>query len=65
MPELASMPIFVARGRKSVATASIWAVTIAAGIASIIVTPSVFCAVTAVIAEVPYTRCAANVFRSA
>ena len=33
--------------------------------ASHAVTPRVFCAVTAVIALVPYTPCAANVFKSA
>src|SRR5439155_17657599 len=44
---------------------SICAVTRSAAIAVQHTTPSVFCAVTAVTADVPYTPCAANVLRSA
>jgi hypothetical protein len=43
----------VAWGGMSEAIASIWAMTRSAGIASTAVTPTVFCAVIAVIAEVP------------
>jgi hypothetical protein len=44
---------------------SICAVTRSVSTARHIETPRVFCAVIAVIAEVPKTRCAAKVFRSA
>ena len=46
----ASMPVLAACTPKSETTASIWAVTRSAGSASAIVTPSEFCAVTAVMA---------------
>ena len=59
------MPIFVASAPKSETTASICAATRSGGIGSTAATPSVFCAVTAVIAVRPKTPCAANVFRSA
>src|SRR5918993_34480 len=49
----------------SPATASICAVTMSADNIETSVTPCVFCAVTAVIALVPYTPSAANVLRSA
>ena len=62
---VASMPIFVASMRMSRATASICAVTRSAGNGATAVTPRVFCAVTAVMALVPYTPNAAKVFRSA
>ena len=59
-----SMPVFKALGRKSVTTASICALTIAVGIESMDLTPTVFWAVTAVTALVPYTSKAENVLRS-
>ncbi len=65
MPAVASMPIFVASGGMSVATASICAATKSGDSVTTPVTPSVFWAVTAVIADMPKTPCAANVFRSA
>ena len=49
----------------SPATASICAVTMSAATADTAVTPTVFWAVMAVMALVPYTPSAANVFRSA
>src|SRR4051812_43035161 len=61
----ASMPIFTASVPRSPITASICAVTRSAGKACHATTPRVFCAVMAVIALVPNTPCAANVFRSA
>src|SRR6185503_640864 len=60
-----SIPVLAACTPKSETTASICAVTRSAGSAWAIVTPSEFCAVTALMALVPYTPCAANVFRSA
>ena len=65
MAELASMPVFTASAPMSAATASIWAATISGGSSCTAVTRSVFCAVTAVMADVPYTPRAANVLRSA
>ena len=65
IPALASMPVFVAATGMSVATASICAATMAGSSATHAVTATEFCAVIAVIAEVPWTRCAANVRRSA
>ncbi len=59
------MPIFTASAPMSPAIASICAVTRSAGSACHATTPSVFCAVTAVMALVPKTPCAAKVFRSA
>ena len=61
----ASMPIFTASAPMSPAIASICAVTRSAGRACHATTPSVFWAVTAVMALVPKTPCAAKVFRSA
>ena len=61
----ASIPVFTASGRMSSTTASICAATNAGGASCIAVTPIVFCAVSAVIAVVPYTPSAAHVFRSA
>src|SRR5688500_499945 len=61
----ASMPVLAAWAPKSDITASIWAVTRSADSASNERTPSEFCAVTAVMALVPYKPCAANVLRSA
>ena len=65
MSALASIPSLVAAGRRSDATASIWAATIAGESTSTSVTPNVFCAVTAVTADVPNTPWAAKVLRSA
>ena len=64
-PALASMPVFVAATGMSVATASICAATMAGSSAIHAVTATEFCAVIAVIAEVPWTRCAAGCRRSA
>jgi hypothetical protein len=60
-----SIPDLIAAGRRSAATASIWARTSAGDTRSHARTPSVFCAVTAVIADVPNTPNRMNVFRSA
>ena len=49
----------------SSATARTWATIIAGETVSIAVTATVFCAVIAVIADVPCTPAAANAFRSA
>ncbi len=65
MAALASMPVLAACAPMSATTASIWALTRSADSASNARTPSVFCAVTAVMALRPYTPCAANVLRSA
>ena len=62
---VASMPVLVAWISMSPATASICAVTRSAATAATAVTPTVFWAVIAVMALVPYTPSAANVFRSA
>ena len=55
MAAVASMPTLTASAPMSPATASICAVTRSVSIARHIVTPSVFWAVTAVMAQVPYT----------
>ncbi len=60
-----SMPVFTARGGRSVITASNWAVTNSGGHWWIAVTPIVFCAVRATMADVPCTPHRANAFRSA
>ena len=60
-----SMPVFAAPTGKSETTAAIWEDTSSGSISWTPVTATVFCAVTAVIAERPYTPCAAKVFRSA
>ena len=60
-----SMPVFAASTEKSETTAAIWEETSSGSISWTPVTATVFWAVTAVIAERPYTPCAANVFRSA
>ena len=60
-----SMPVFAAPTGKSETTAAIWEETSSGSISWTPVTATVFCAVTAVIAERPYTPCAAKVFRSA
>ena len=62
---LGSIPVLIARTSKSATTVSICAVTSPAPIASAAVMPTVFWAVTAVMAQTPCTPCAANVFRSA
>src|SRR5215467_5632793 len=59
------MPILVASDPKSETTASICSATSAASTALTRTTPREFWTVKAVIAEVPYTRCAAKVLRSA
>ena len=60
-----SMPIFTASTPMSPATALIWAMIISGLIASIKSTPTVFWAVIAVIAVMPWTPQAAKAFRSA
>jgi hypothetical protein len=60
-----SMPIFTASTPMSSTTASIWSMRICDGTAWIERTPSVFCAVSAVIAVMPKQPSAAMVFRSA
>src|SRR5688572_1707157 len=65
MAAVASMPIFVASTRMSLAIASIWALTRSADRGAIAIISRVFCAVTAVMALTPYTWNAANAFRSA
>ncbi len=61
----ASMPVLTASMWMSSATASICATTMSAGISNTRVTRSVFWAVRAAMALVPYTPSAAKVFRSA
>jgi hypothetical protein len=61
----ASMPLLIAAGRRSLATASSCAATKAADTASQPCTPSVFCAVTAVSTDVPKTPNWWKVLRSA
>ena len=61
----ASMPVLTAATGMSTATVSICSATIAGSSATQLVTATEFCAVTAVIADVPCTPCAAKVFRSA
>src|SRR3989442_12492889 len=65
MAVLASMPVLTASKPMSWATASICAATTSGSILWMRVTPTVFCAVTAVIADVPNTPRAPNVLRSA
>src|SRR5207248_4186173 len=60
-----SIPDFTALGGRSSASASSWRVTSSAGTGSHPRTPTVFCAVTAVITLVPNTPNWWNVFRSA
>ena len=60
-----TIPIFTPSTRISLNTASICAVIISGVISCTIVTPQVFCAVTAVITLMPNTPWAAKVFRSA
>ena len=59
------MPTFTAATRMSETTARTCARIVAGGTGWISLTPSVFCAVTAVIALVPCTPQRANAFRSA
>ena len=64
-PAFASIPLFTAAGRRSVATASICARTSRGAMGVDRTTASVFCAVMAVIAVVPNTPRRANTRRSA
>ncbi len=59
------MPIFTASTPMSSATARTWATIISGGIDSTASTPTVFCAVSAVIAVIPWTPQRAKAFRSA
>src|SRR5690606_19153903 len=65
MAALASIPILMASIARSSRTVSICARTMPASTGQTRVTPCVFWAVSAVMALVPNTPCAANVFRSA
>ncbi len=65
MARLASIPVLTLRTSKSSSTVSICSRTKSGSIAATPRTWAVFCAVTAVRALVPCTRCAANVLRSA
>jgi cyanate permease len=60
-----SIPIFTASMPMSPATALTWATMISGGIGWTAVTPTVFWAVIAVIAVIPWTPQAANALRSA
>ena len=60
-----TIPIFTASGRMSSITAEIWSYTASGGRGCTYFTPTVFCTVTAVTAEAPYTPRAEKVFRSA
>ena len=60
-----SIPVFAASTPMSEKTASSWATTNAGGTSWTAVTPVVFCAVSATIADMPCTPAAANAFRSA
>ena len=62
---LDTMPIFTATGGISSNTASICAASISGGVLVTIVTPVVFCAVSAAIAVMPNTPLASMVFKSA
>src|SRR5439155_872653 len=62
---VASIPVLTAEGRRSVTTEPIWASTCSAGMTCTSCTPTVFWAVTAVTAVVPYTPSAAKALRSA
>ncbi len=59
------MPVFAAATSRSEQTASSCASTNAGGSSSIAVTPTVFCAVSATSALVPWQPAAAKAFRSA
>ena len=59
------MPIFTATGGISSNTASICAASISTGVFVTIVTPVVFCAVSAAMAVMPNTPLASMVFKSA
>jgi hypothetical protein len=65
MVAVPSMPVLAASTPISLATASICAATMSAGMACTPVTPSVFCAVIAVMALMPKQPSAEKVFRSA
>jgi len=65
MPALASMPHLAASTPKSSSTDSICRATKEGERHSTACTPTEFCAVTAVMADMPNTRYAENVFRSA
>ena len=65
IPALDSIPVLHASTLISVNTASICFPTNAGGMSCIPKTPTVFCAVTDVTTDVPYTCRAANVFKSA
>jgi len=65
MAALASIPVFTASGLMSETTASICSATKPGGTTWTPVTAVVFWAVSAVMADMPYTPRAANVFRSA
>ena len=60
-----SMPIFTASTARSVNTLSICCATNSGGRSKMPLTPTEFCAVTAVIADIPNTPNAENVLRSA
>ena len=60
-----SIPVLTTSMPMSCATTSIWSEITSTGTSAIDTTSNVFCAVMAVIALVPKTPCAANVFRSA
>ena len=64
-PRLPSIPVFTASSGKSRPTARICAFIISGGTGWIPVTPTEFCTVTAVIADVPKTLSEAKVFKSA
>ena len=59
------MPVLSAATEKSVMMAPIWLSTVAGFSTCTALTTCVFCAVTAVMAQTPYTPCAAKVLRSA
>src|SRR5262245_14521174 len=61
----ASIPVLAASTPMSETTAVIWSATTRGSIASYLLTPSVFCTVTAVTAVIPNTPSALNVLRSA
>ena len=62
---MASIPTLTASAPMSASTARTWARMIRGGTGWIALTPTVLCAVTAVIAVVPCTPQRANAFRSA
>ncbi len=59
------MPVFTASTPMSSTTARSWAPTAAVGRSQIPLTPNEFCAVTAVMTDIPCTPSASIVFRSA